>query len=218
MLSQRDPGRRGEGQRRGAQKTRERILQAAFQEIYRSGYQSADIESVLKTAELTKGALYYHFPNKEALGLEVAEEVVGKIVLEKWLQPLELAEDPIAALVKTVRSTRLDPAAVRGGCPLNNLAQEMSGINESFRILLAKLFDRWIESIADALRKGQKRGQVRKDIKPRESATFLVATYEGYISLAKAANDPKLLKSGIAQLVNYVESLRAPGSTASHVG
>lgn len=83
---------------RGAQETRARIL--AFQEIYRTGYQSADIESVLGVAALTKGALYYHFSNKEALGLEMVDQGTGKIMQEKWLRPLQSANDPIAALIE----------------------------------------------------------------------------------------------------------------------
>jgi TetR/AcrR family transcriptional repressor of nem operon len=149
-------GRQKKGQQakklRDAQETRARILRAAFQEIYRSGYQSADIESVLEVAALTKGALYYHFSNKEALGLEMVDELIGKIMLEKWLRPLESANDPIATLIEVLRSASLEPRAVEGGCPLNNLAQEMSGISESFPKRLTNIFSRWIEGIGESLR------------------------------------------------------------------
>ena len=43
------------------------------------------------------------------------------------------------------------------------------------------------QAIADALRRGQKQGQVRKHLDIDDTAMFLMATYEGYISLAKNA-------------------------------
>ena len=53
---------------RDPERTRERLLQAAFREVYRSGFQSARLDAVLATGGVTKGALYYHFGSKEALG------------------------------------------------------------------------------------------------------------------------------------------------------
>jgi len=52
---------------RDSERTRERLLQAASREIYRSGYQSASLDTILAVAGVTKGALYYHFDSKEAL-------------------------------------------------------------------------------------------------------------------------------------------------------
>jgi len=53
---------------RDPERTRERLLQAAFREIHRSGFQSAGIDTILAATNVTKGALYYHFESKEALG------------------------------------------------------------------------------------------------------------------------------------------------------
>ena len=64
---------------RDPERTRQHLLQAAFQEMYRSGYQSADLDAILGKAGVTKGALYHHFENKEALGYAVIEEVITAI-------------------------------------------------------------------------------------------------------------------------------------------
>jgi len=49
---------------RDSERTRALLLQAAFEEMYRSGYRSADLDAILSAAGVTKGALYYHFDNK----------------------------------------------------------------------------------------------------------------------------------------------------------
>jgi TetR/AcrR family transcriptional regulator, transcriptional repressor for nem operon len=189
-------------------RTRERLLQAGFRHIYKSGYQGTDIDTIIESAGVTKGALYYHFDNKEALGYAIVDEVITGITLEKWVRPLQNPDDPIRALIEIVQSTSLAPDDLRGGCPLNNLAQEMSPLDEGFRKRLAKVFDLWLNSIADALGDGQKRGVVRSDIDADETAGFLIATYEGYLSLAKSSQNPQMLQSGKRNMKRYLESLR----------
>jgi AcrR family transcriptional regulator len=54
---------------RDLERTRERLLQAAFREVHRSGFQSAGIDAILAATNVTKGALYYHFDGKEAWDL-----------------------------------------------------------------------------------------------------------------------------------------------------
>ncbi len=197
-------------EKRNPGRTRERLLGAAFGEIYRSGFQGADLATILQHAGVTKGALYHHFQSKEDLGYHVIEDVIGQVTREKWLEPLAQATNPLDTLIRIVQATSTEPAAVNGGCPLNNLAQEMSPLDEGFRQRLAAQFQAWQAAIAAALKAGQKQGLVQAGLDAREAATFIVATYEGYISLAKNAQDPKVLQSGKKQLVRYLESLRPP--------
>ena len=203
----RDPGR-GAAEPRDPVRTRQRLLQAAFQEVYHSGFQGSDLEAILDRAGVTKGALYHHFENKEALGYAVVDEVLAARMHDKWLRPLEEAKNPIDALVRIVRSTSTKPEWLFGGCPINNLAQEMSPLDEEFRKRLAMLFSGWYGGIAAALREGQKRGLVRSDVDPKETAIFLVAVYEGYLSLAKNSRDARVLRAGKRILILHLESLR----------
>ena len=197
---------------RDPERTRERLLQAASREVYISGFQSASLDTILAAAGVTKGALYYHFHSKEALGYAVVEEIIAPDCLTKWLHPLQKCEDPIDALIGIVRGHSLRPEDVRGGCQLNNLAQEMSPLDEGFRKRLARVFNEWQEGVASALREGQTRGIVRRDVEAGEAAGFLIATLEGYGSLAKNAQDAKVLKAGFRNIVSWLQSLRAPGN------
>ncbi len=210
MLTARKSPRRRVTTPRNPQRTRERLLQAAFQEIYRSGFRGTDLETILDTAGVTKGALYHHFDSKEALGYALVDEVILGLIRDKWFRPLRNSENPIDALVSVVQSTSLKPEHVRCGCPLNNLAQEMSPLDEGFRKRLAKIFSEWHDGIAAALREGQKRGVVRSDVDPDETAIFLIAANEGCWSLAKNSQDVRVLKSGMRSMIRYLESLRAP--------
>lgn len=194
---------------RDPEHTRAHLLHTAAGEIYRSGFQGTGLDRILAKAEVTKGALYHYFNSKEALGYAVLDEVITGITQRKWLDPLAESTNPIDTLVEIVKGTSLLPENVEGGCPLNNLSQEMSPLDEGFRKRAAKIFREWREAIASALREGQKRGQVRTDLDCAETATFFVALYEGYISLAKNAQEPSVLRSGLKTISRYLETLRA---------
>ena len=74
MLRARKNSKRRTTRPRDPERTRERLLQAAFREVYSSGFQSAGLDTILASAGVTKGALYYHFKSKEALGYAIVEE------------------------------------------------------------------------------------------------------------------------------------------------
>lgn len=191
-------------------RTRERVLHAAFRAIYRSGFQSAGLDAILAAAGVTKGALYHHFGSKEALGYAVVEEIIAPDNRGQWLHPLENCEDPVGALIGVVQELSVQPEAVRGGCPLMNLAQEMSPLDAGFRRRLATIFRNWQDGVAAALRQGQKHATVRRDLDPAQAAGLLIAMVEGYGSLAKNAQDANVMKAGIANIVEWLRSLRPP--------
>ncbi len=197
---------------RDSERTRERLLQAASREIYRSGFQSASLDTILAIAGVTKGALYYHFDGKEALGYAVIEQIIAPDVHGKWVRPFQSGKDPIDTLIGAVRRIPVRLADVRGGCQLNNLAQEMSPLDAGFRKRLATIFGAWREAVASALREGQTHGSVRRDVEPAAAAALLIAMVEGYGSLAKNAQDPKVIKAGIKNIVGWLRSLRQPGN------
>lgn len=211
MLMVRKSAKRKAGRLRNPERTRQRLLEAAYREVYRYGFQSAGIDSILAATNVTKGALYYHFGSKEGLGYAVVEEIVAKLPRERWLLPLERSQDKdaIDALIAVVQAIPTRPRDIKGGCPLVNLAQEMSPLDEQFRKRLQRIFRAWQEGVAETLRRGQEQGSVRRDVDPGEMASFLIATVEGYEVLAKNAQDAKVWNAGIRNIVGWLNSLRA---------
>jgi TetR/AcrR family transcriptional repressor of nem operon len=212
MLGARKSPKGGAARLRDPERTRERLLQAAFREIYRSGYQSAGLDTILASAGVTKGSLYHHFGSKEALGYAVIEEIIAPDNRRQWLHPLRSGKDPIAALIGSVQDLSVHPEDVRGGCALLNLAQEMSPLHAGFRKRLERVFQAWQQGTASLLREGQTQGKVRRDLDPTDAAGFLIAMIEGYGSLAKNAQDPEVIKAGIRNIADWLRSLRPPGN------
>ncbi len=193
-------------------------MKAAFEEMHRSGFRSADLDAILAKAGVTKGALYYHFDDKEALGYAVVDEVIASKVRQKWVQPLQNAKNPVDVLIRIIQSESMKREDVQRGCYLLNLSQEMSGLDEGFRRRTARIYKDWHDAIAEALREGQKRRVVRSDINANETATFLIAAWEGYAVLGKNSQDPRMLRSGQRSVIRHLESLRPARGLARAAG
>lgn len=196
--------------RRQPDRTRQRLLEAAFEEIHRSGFRSASLDAILRKAGVTKGALYHHFRNKTELGYAVVDEVVRPWVEARW-KPVAEAQDCIGAAIATVRRAMAERSEIglAHGCPFNNLCQEMSGVDEGFRERLTRILDEWVDGVADAIRRAQRAGQVRRDVDPQAAAAFVVASIEGSIGMAKAACSRRFLEQSMQGLIEYIEALRA---------
>jgi len=189
--------------------TRRRLLECAYAEIHQRGFRSASLDSILVKAGVTKGALYHHFENKTALGYAVVDELIWPFMQSYWL-PLAEADDPIECAIASIRKRRdrLKQHLLSYGCPFNNLAQEMSPIDEGFRTRLQGILDEWRHTLADAFERGKARGKVRGDVNTAAAAIFFISAFEGLIGMSKASQSSELYEQGLRGLVEYLERLR----------
>lgn len=204
--------------KRDADATRQRILDAGAVEIHRHGFRNASVDRILADTGLTKGAFYHHFAAKADLGYAVIDESIRTLVLSKWVEPMESAVDPISGLVGGLSDVCPGDSAMvcDCGCPLNNLAQEMSSIDETFRGKLLRVYAEWQDRTAAALFRGQGAGYVRADVDCRKAATFIISSVEGAAGLAKNHQDPEVLSACLEGMIRYLESLRSePRAQAS---
>lgn len=195
---------------RNPEATRQLLLQAAYEEIYAHGFQAASLDNILAETGVTKGALYHHFKNKMALGYAVVDEIIRPMIREAWVDSLAAADDPIQALTEAFHGAREERGeqACMLGCPLNNLAQEMSGLDEGFRQRIQRALETWQQGVAQALRRGQARGFVSEEVDPEKAATFILASLEGTIGLAKNAQSPEVFADSWYGLERFLNGLR----------
>ncbi len=186
-------------------------MDAAFAEIYLHGFQAASIANILKKTDVTKGAFFHYFPTKAALGYAVVEEVIAQMIRAQWVVPLSDTQDPIQTILdhfsEGIEYLAAQPILL--GCPLNNLAQEMSPIDKGFQERTQRVFDMWVDCFANALDQAKRAGQIKESVETRETALFLVSQIEGVLSLSKNAQSADVLRSGLKSMELYLDSLRA---------
>ncbi len=189
---------------------RERILQAAYEEMYEHGFQGLRIDAVLQKTQLAKGALYHYFPNKLALAYAVVDEVLMAHFQQTWSDFLSASNDPLKAMKGFFQKkcAEVSSGECSNGCPLTNLMQEMSTLDKGFQQRLQALMMNIVSTVEQALHQGQKDGIVRKDINPHKISPFLLSSYQGIMGSAKCMDSQELMVELFDTLSEYVESLR----------
>lgn len=197
---------------RRADGTRGKILDAAFMEFYRNGFQGGSVGRIVEAASVTKGALFHHFAGKQELGYAVVDELIGPLLERRWLEPLTESDDPITDIQSAFRrfiDEDIESGAWLNGCPLNNLAQEMSPLDDGFRTRIERMYATWRSVFSVALRRGIARGTVRADVDPHAAATFIVVAQMGIWGTGKYSHDEALMRQAGDALCWYLDTLRS---------
>src|SRR5499433_3673327 len=123
--------------------TRDQILDAAGRLIHLQGYHCTSLDDVLRESGVGKGNFYYYFKSKEELGYAIIDRLVRGFV-DRTLEPAfaDTGRDA-RAQIHDFLDRVLDNLRERncvGGCPMGNLASELSDVHEGFRQRLAEIF------------------------------------------------------------------------------
>ncbi len=197
--------------------TRQALLEAAFHEIHRHGFRATTLDDVIAAVGVTKGALYHHFRTKQALGYAVVDEMVRPLVQERWKPAIE-ADSIIDGAILVCERLRRDRSeiALTLGCPFNNLVNEMSPVDEGFRLRLDRILEEWREGLIASIAQGQRLGTVRQDVDPLAVAAFIIASIEGCAGLAKATRSRDFVEAGFRGLIDYLGHLQPASAAPTH--
>lgn len=192
---------------RDAEQTRQNILEVSADEIHKHGFTATSLSCILKRCDISKGALYHHFTNKLELGYAVFEEVYAPNFIAFWQAPVE-CEDPIEGLCQFFETMLEDMTCdeVICGCPLSKLCQEMSGIDEGFRIRILAMQQQINQVIASNLERISE--QLIEGLDLSQVAYFIVSTFQGSSNLSKSSLNKDLFDKVIKELCRYLRQLR----------
>jgi TetR/AcrR family transcriptional regulator, transcriptional repressor for nem operon len=199
--------------------TRELILDAASRLIHIRGFHNTSVDDILRESGAGKGNFYYYFKSKDELGFAILDRSVERIrqdLVEKYFTK---AKDPWEQL-QGFLDFPVERARERGGtggCPLGNLAVEMSDIHEEFRQRLNRAFDEIRSRIELSLEQARSQGALRGDADIPRLAHFIIAGIEGAFMLGKLRKDPEVVATVIAELKNHLSQYRLSMSPVTHV-
>ena len=150
---------------------RTRVIDAATKEFAKKGYHDASVSSIAAKANISVGAIYKYFENKQDLFLTIIDESIVRI--ENLL--LGLAKTDEDVMIKVEKILREIISVSREDGVLINLYNSMTSINDK---KLASQFAKEMEQIiaeiyTQAIIEGQANGEIRKDIDPKVAA-FLI--------------------------------------------
>ena len=190
--------------------TRQQILEKNFHSIWLNGYQGTRTDKVIESLGVTKGAFYHYFASKQALGYAVVDEIIAPMFVNTWRVLEQEDSNPIEHIAKVLRGmiNNTPEEQVILGCPLNNLMQEMSPLDDGFRIRFQGIINQLKTFIENALQRGQNKNTVTSSIDPTQIALFVLAGLEGSYSIAKSLQSKEAFKSSVNQIIMFLNTLK----------
>ena len=191
-----------------AQETRGMILRKAFELIYKRGYQATSIDDIVATTSVTKGAFFYHFPNKEKLGLALINEVMYPGLIPYMSDSLNRSGNVRKDIYNMMSNLLLKAPFIRVeyGCPAVNLIEEMAPLNESFRKALTRIIKEWQGAIETAFIKAQHEGQLAATHNSKQMALYITANYGGVRNMGKIFGESAYI-AFLQEFKNYIDQL-----------
>ena len=187
----------------------------ALELFYVKGYNSTSIADILSRSQVHSGSLYHFFPGKQDLLVAVLEfyrdGIEANLLDIAWIgvdDPLE----KIFALLNGYR-TGLLGSDYAHGCPIGNLALEISEPDPKIRELLEVNFANWAYAVEKCLIEAGDRLPAATD--KRALAEFILTIMEGAIMQARTARDIAVFDRNIAVLRDHIHMLENRARTES---
>ncbi|MGW5775059.1 ScbR family autoregulator-binding transcription factor [Streptomyces sp. NPDC003863] len=199
-----DPKPRSEPKQERARRTKVHILQSAAELFAERGYATVTLQDVAERAEMTKGAVYFHYTNKEALAVAVVQEHYAR-----WPEILDGAEgdheapfDRLTAVLDTVTRAFARDIVVQAGA---RLQIERALIDAE----LPEPYVGWEDYLSRLIGEAKDAGQLRAGVEPRAAARVLVSAFFGMQHISDVLSGRKDLTERHQELQTVlVEGLR----------
>ncbi len=177
--------------------TRERLFDAALDEISRRGLAAADVSAIASVAGVVRGTFYFHFPTKEHVLVEVERNEEIRI-----LNDLGEADGDLESVLKRVVRLILDAERRLGEV----VFRDMLGLHfSSTRPVEEELGQHPLaEFVIGVLTRAQQAGQVPPQADPQELGTFFLTGL--FALLATGAHDAHFLDRYVSTIVKGMEN------------
>lgn len=162
-----------------SEQTRLQIIEAATQLFARKGFYGTSISHLTKVVGLTKGALYHHFEDKDALFFAVVDSVQStweKAVADEVVS----GKDSIAQITILFEKHAELLSKNEFMClVMSNLMNEMESINPKYSSILEDIYEEFILFVDQIIKAGQSKGEIRSDIDSRLLSLNIVGVLKG---------------------------------------
>jgi AcrR family transcriptional regulator len=165
-------------------RTRARVLIGAAQLFTAHGFHRTSVKDVADQVEMTKGAVYFHYPTKEALAVAIVDEHYGRWpgmleeVVKENLGPLDTA----ARMLERAAHAFQEDVIVQAGA---RLQLERPQIDAE----LPTPYVNWVSLLESLLRSAKDLGELRADVEPGRAARSLVSAFFGSQHVSDVLND-----------------------------
>ncbi|MDA8621098.1 TetR/AcrR family transcriptional regulator [Psychrosphaera sp.] len=194
---------------RDPDKTRNNLLEIASCLFQAKGYNGTSLTDILTKAEVSKGALYHHFSNKQDLLYAIVDELYRKQSKAHW-EAITAANDPIEAIASSIEKQAIEASQedMCNGCPIHNLLAELGSTNDGLRHRVDAIFCSVQKSIYEAFERAKTLNIVKGNTDSKRVAMLIMCTLNGMPQMVTSCQNRDVFKEISAALADYIRSFK----------
>ena len=174
---------------RRADATRLQILRAASHQFAYKPYSLVSLDDILADAEVTKGAMYFHFRSKHALAAAIIEYrfVLARASVDELIARRLSGLETLIDISYLVAVEDIGDDIARAGLNLLESIGRTDGLQ-------ANMLGQWVDAFAAIAGKAIRDGDIIEDRDPRAIARLLVSMYLGLRQTSNLAEPEHFLR------------------------
>jgi TetR/AcrR family acrAB operon transcriptional repressor len=197
-----------------AEQTRRSIMAAGLETFNTRGIASTTLEHIAEAAGVTRGAIYYHFVDKQALLAAIREDVSLPLVDRADFTLLGGEGDPLERVQRFLfdiyRAVDED-GATRTAFSVMNFKCEYVGTLDSELSEYARKVERARKQLVDVYAEARKRGELRKGLTPEIAALETTVFLTGLMRLCLLDDRGSCVRKHAIELIEaHVDARRVP--------
>ncbi|WP_299224245.1 TetR/AcrR family transcriptional regulator [uncultured Psychroserpens sp.] len=187
--------------------TKLHILQTVAPIFNKNGYAATSMSDITNATGFTKGAIYGHFKNKEALSISAFKYNV-KQMMSKISEYISKSDSPIEKLFLISDFYRNYYAYSKqlGGCPVLNVGVDANNQNtlllENVRVVVERIQDQ----VAAIIEDGIEIGEISTEINAMHYAKRLDTLIQGAVFMTYTMNDDFYMKDTMDQIDQMISN------------
>ncbi len=178
----------------------DQALKRAQNTFWAEGYEATSMDCLLQRMGINRGSFYDTFGSKRAVMIQALQRYYWQDRVP-FFRGVVGGKPPREAIAAVFRSM-IDPAAgrqARHGCFLVNSALEVAPKDKQVARIVRQAFTDIEKFFADLVRQGQKKGDIRKSLKPAEAGRALMNQLLGLMVLVRSRAPRPVLESVVKQ-------------------
>lgn len=163
--------------------TRIAILKVGAEIVRTKGFNNTGLSEILSRSGVPKGSFYYYFNSKQDFGLHLVDYYAGFLLARTEDFLMDQSVQPVARLRRYFAEFKqgFEADGFQGGCPLGNVSQEMADVSKGFRERIEAVFIQLETMIESCLKEAKSWGEVSVSLDERQTATFILNSWEGAV-------------------------------------
>jgi TetR/AcrR family transcriptional regulator, transcriptional repressor for nem operon len=189
-----------------------KLLEAARALVRQRGYNATSIDDLCAAAGVTKGAFFYHFNSKEALGVAAAQywtETTSELFAAADYHKLSDPLDRLMAYID-LRSGLIDGSIEEFTCLVGTMVQESHATSDAIRQACDASISGHAKTLEADIAAAIEKYGVSIEVTPESLALHTQAVLQGGFIMAKAKGGPEMAKEAVVHLKNYIRLLFNP--------